>query len=134
MVWISRDWRWSRNNGSEQAMHAGWRSGSTLGQEGEGLDHEDLVLIRKKEISLDYNNSFLGEYEYSSFALDREEKRDEKKRFDHLKQDQTMIAGKIRGEVGGEGLVASIACEGDDKELVVMGEIGGGDGSEEGRL
>ncbi|GJZ58697.1 hypothetical protein Tco_0614513 [Tanacetum coccineum] len=47
------------------------------------------------------------------------------------------IEGKIRGEVGGEGLVASIAC--DDKELVVMGDIGGvllggGDGSEEGRL
>ncbi|GJR38882.1 hypothetical protein Tco_1214566 [Tanacetum coccineum] len=32
----------------------------------------------KKVKSLDYNNSFLGEYECSSFALDREERRDEK--------------------------------------------------------
>nr|GEW29932.1 hypothetical protein [Tanacetum cinerariifolium] len=47
-------------------------------------------LLRKKEISLDYNNSFLGEYECSSLALDREERGDEKKRLDHLKQDQTM--------------------------------------------
>ncbi|GJY72624.1 hypothetical protein Tco_0476327 [Tanacetum coccineum] len=50
----------------------------------------DLVLRRKKKISLDYNNSFLGEYECSSLALDREERRDEKNRLDHLKQDQTM--------------------------------------------
>ncbi|GJV16200.1 retrotransposable element Tf2 [Tanacetum coccineum] len=50
----------------------------------------DLVLRRKKEKSLDYNNLFLGEYECSSLALDREERRDEKKRFEHLKQDQTM--------------------------------------------
>ncbi|GJV93233.1 hypothetical protein Tco_1541046 [Tanacetum coccineum] len=48
----------------------------------------DLVLRRKKEKSLDYNNSFLGEYECSSLTLDREEMR--KKRLDHLKQDQTM--------------------------------------------
>ncbi|GJU54805.1 hypothetical protein Tco_1228519 [Tanacetum coccineum] len=40
----------------------------------------DLVLRRKKKKSLDYNNSFLGEYECSSLALDREERRDEKKR------------------------------------------------------
>ncbi|GJX83259.1 putative reverse transcriptase domain-containing protein [Tanacetum coccineum] len=46
----------------------------------------DLVLRRKKKISLEYNNSFLGEYECSSLALDR----DEKKRLDYLKQDQTM--------------------------------------------
>nr|GEV81731.1 DNA/RNA polymerases superfamily protein [Tanacetum cinerariifolium] len=38
----------------------------------------DLVLYRKKEKSLGYNNSFLGEYECSSLALDREEMRDEK--------------------------------------------------------
>ncbi|GKA64073.1 hypothetical protein Tco_0763679 [Tanacetum coccineum] len=48
----------------------------------------------KKEKSLDYNNSFLGEYECSSFALDREERRDEKKRLDHLKQDQIMLVIK----------------------------------------
>ncbi|GKB00175.1 hypothetical protein Tco_0828168 [Tanacetum coccineum] len=49
---------------------------------------------RKKEKSLGYNNSFLGEYECSSLALDREERRDEKKRLDHLKQDQTMLVIK----------------------------------------
>ncbi|GKF84338.1 hypothetical protein Tco_0249236, partial [Tanacetum coccineum] len=32
----------------------------------------------KKERSLDYNNSFLGEYECSSLALDSDERRDEK--------------------------------------------------------
>ncbi|GKA64813.1 hypothetical protein Tco_0764520 [Tanacetum coccineum] len=50
--------------------------------------------IKKKKKSLDYNNSFLGEYECSSLALDREERRDEKKRLDHLKQDQTMLVIK----------------------------------------
>ncbi|GJZ83482.1 hypothetical protein Tco_0648655, partial [Tanacetum coccineum] len=49
---------------------------------------------KKKEKSLDYNNSFLGEYECFSLALDKEEWRDEKKRFDHLKQDQTMLVIK----------------------------------------
>ncbi|GKA96778.1 hypothetical protein Tco_0818873 [Tanacetum coccineum] len=52
----------------------------------------DLVLRRKKEKSLDYNNSFLGEYECSSLALDREDRRDEKKRLDHLKQDQIILS------------------------------------------
>ncbi|GJW05676.1 hypothetical protein Tco_1568099 [Tanacetum coccineum] len=37
-----------------------------------------MVLGRRNKRSLDYNNSFLGEYECSSLALDREEKRDEK--------------------------------------------------------
>ncbi|GJX32487.1 ribonuclease H-like domain-containing protein [Tanacetum coccineum] len=54
----------------------------------------DLVLRRKKVKSLDYNNSFLGEYECSSLALDREERRDENNRLDHLKQDQTMLVIK----------------------------------------
>ncbi|GJZ73279.1 hypothetical protein Tco_0637425 [Tanacetum coccineum] len=44
----------------------------------------DLVLRRKKEKSLDYNNSFLGEYECSSLALDREEMRDEKEEIGSL--------------------------------------------------
>ncbi|GKC27956.1 hypothetical protein Tco_1035250, partial [Tanacetum coccineum] len=52
------------------------------------------VLRRKKETSLDYNNSFLGEYECSSLALDKEERRDEKKRLNHLKKDQTMLVIK----------------------------------------
>ncbi|GJW86644.1 hypothetical protein Tco_0161984 [Tanacetum coccineum] len=54
----------------------------------------DLVFRRKKEKSLDYNNSFLGEYECSSLVLDREERKDEKKRLDILKQDQTMLVIK----------------------------------------
>ncbi|GJU37287.1 hypothetical protein Tco_1185641, partial [Tanacetum coccineum] len=44
----------------------------------------DLVLRRKKEKSLDYNNLFLGEYKYSSLALDREEMRDEKEEIGSL--------------------------------------------------
>ncbi|GJU58613.1 reverse transcriptase domain-containing protein [Tanacetum coccineum] len=43
-------------------------------------------VTRREERSLN-KNSFLGEYECSSLALDREERRDEKKRLDHLKQD-----------------------------------------------
>ncbi|GJT62650.1 hypothetical protein Tco_1006183 [Tanacetum coccineum] len=49
-----------------------------------------MIGTLKKEISLNYNNSFLGEYECSSLALDRDERRDEKKRLDNLKQDQTV--------------------------------------------
>ncbi|GJT53267.1 hypothetical protein Tco_0988321 [Tanacetum coccineum] len=45
----------------------------------------------KKEKLLDCNYSFLGEYECSSLALDREERIDERKRLDHLKQDQTIL-------------------------------------------
>ncbi|GKD61793.1 hypothetical protein Tco_1299302, partial [Tanacetum coccineum] len=55
--------------------------------------NRDLILKRREKISLN-NNSFLGEYECSSLALDREERRDEKKRLDHLKQDQTMLVIK----------------------------------------
>ncbi|GJT87616.1 hypothetical protein Tco_1069333 [Tanacetum coccineum] len=40
------------------------------------------------------NNLFLGEYECSSLALDKDERIDEKKRLDHLKQDQTMLVIK----------------------------------------
>ncbi|GJT33850.1 hypothetical protein Tco_0924269 [Tanacetum coccineum] len=40
---------------------------------------------RKKEKSLDYNNSFLGEYECSSLAPDREEMRYEKEEIGSLK-------------------------------------------------
>ncbi|GKE85812.1 hypothetical protein Tco_1559554, partial [Tanacetum coccineum] len=38
----------------------------------------------KKKKSLKYNNSFLGEYECSSLALDREERRDEKEEIGSL--------------------------------------------------
>ncbi|GJX48106.1 hypothetical protein Tco_0273296 [Tanacetum coccineum] len=55
--------------------------------------NKDLILRRREERSLN-NNSFLGEYECSSLALDREERRDEKKRLNHLKQDQTMLVLK----------------------------------------
>ncbi|GJS35673.1 hypothetical protein Tco_0534055 [Tanacetum coccineum] len=48
-----------------------------------------VKLEGREERSLN-NDSFLGEYKYSSLALDREERRDEKKRLDHLKQNQTI--------------------------------------------
>ncbi|GJY44438.1 hypothetical protein Tco_0432651 [Tanacetum coccineum] len=38
----------------------------------------EILTTLKKKKSLDYNNSFLGEYECSSLALDRKERRDEK--------------------------------------------------------
>ncbi|GJY04950.1 hypothetical protein Tco_0370890 [Tanacetum coccineum] len=57
------------------------------------IEEIDVMVIRREERSLN-NNSFLGEYECSSLALDREERRDEKKRLDHLKQDQTMLVIK----------------------------------------
>ncbi|GJZ81942.1 reverse transcriptase domain-containing protein, partial [Tanacetum coccineum] len=44
----------------------------------------DLVPRRNKEKSLYYNNLFLGEYECSSLALDREEMRDEKEEIGSL--------------------------------------------------
>ncbi|GKD24310.1 hypothetical protein Tco_1230524, partial [Tanacetum coccineum] len=44
----------------------------------------DLVLRRKKEKSLDYSNSILGEYECSSLALVREERRDKKEEIESL--------------------------------------------------
>ncbi|GKC31237.1 hypothetical protein Tco_1038531, partial [Tanacetum coccineum] len=101
------------------------------------LEDENYNLCRTKEISLDYNNSFLGEYECSSLALDREERSNEKKRLDHLKQDQTMQENSTV-TAGGPG-VELCGGEGDDKELVVIGEVGGvllggGDGGEGGRL
>ncbi|GKC88813.1 hypothetical protein Tco_1149462, partial [Tanacetum coccineum] len=43
------------------------------------------------------NTSFLGEYECSSLALERGG-RDEKKKLDHLKQDQEMLVIKIFSE------------------------------------
>ncbi|GKE17203.1 hypothetical protein Tco_1424780, partial [Tanacetum coccineum] len=51
---------------------------------------------RKEEISLIYT-LFLDEYKCSSLALEREG-RDEKKRLDHLKQDQEMLVIKIFSE------------------------------------
>ncbi|GJU24500.1 hypothetical protein Tco_1163121 [Tanacetum coccineum] len=51
---------------------------------------------RKEESSL-IDTSFLGEYECSSLALEWEG-RDEKKRLDHLKQDQEMLVIKIFSE------------------------------------
>ncbi|GJS07305.1 putative reverse transcriptase domain-containing protein [Tanacetum coccineum] len=55
----------------------------------------------KKKKSLDNNNLFLGEYECSSLAVDREERKDEKKRLDHLKQDQTIFGrGRCYGNKG----------------------------------
>ncbi|GKA27402.1 hypothetical protein Tco_0713570 [Tanacetum coccineum] len=48
---------------------------------------------RKKEKSLDYNNSFLGEYKCSSLALDREERRDEKEEIGSI-ETRSNNAGK----------------------------------------
>ncbi|GJV83734.1 hypothetical protein Tco_1523632 [Tanacetum coccineum] len=50
----------------------------------EQSDHMERDFTIKKEKSLDYNNSFLGEYECSYLALDREEKRDEKEEIGSL--------------------------------------------------
>ncbi|GJT14825.1 hypothetical protein Tco_0873531 [Tanacetum coccineum] len=57
----------------------------------------DLVLRRKKEKSLDYNNSFLGEYECSSLALDREERIDEKEEIGSLKTRSNNAVPDISG-------------------------------------
>ncbi|GJZ00753.1 hypothetical protein Tco_0518182 [Tanacetum coccineum] len=55
-----------------------------------------FVVPRKEERSL-INTSFLDEYVCSSLALEREG-RDEKKRLEHLKQDQEMLVIKIFSE------------------------------------
>nr|GEY14086.1 UBN2 domain-containing protein [Tanacetum cinerariifolium] len=62
------------------------------------LKHQmrDLILKRKEERSIN-NHSFLGEYECSSLALDREERREEKKRLDRLKQDQKILEALDEG-------------------------------------
>ncbi|GKB74217.1 hypothetical protein Tco_0935629 [Tanacetum coccineum] len=57
-----------------------------------------------------------SEYECSSLALDREERRDEKKRLDHLKQDQTMLVIKSFSERKKHSRVLNYG------ELVVMEE------------
>ncbi|GJW00235.1 hypothetical protein Tco_1555486 [Tanacetum coccineum] len=56
---------------------------------------------RREERSLN-NNSFLGEYECSSLALDRDERRDEKKRLDHFETRSNNVSDQ---EISGcEGL------------------------------
>ncbi|GJX74919.1 retrovirus-related pol polyprotein from transposon TNT 1-94 [Tanacetum coccineum] len=68
--------------------------------------NRDLILRRREERSLN-NNSFLGEYECSSLAIDRRMRGEE--RLDHLKQDQTInsavfIANESqRSSAGGSG-------------------------------
>ncbi|GJR59423.1 RNA-directed DNA polymerase, eukaryota, reverse transcriptase zinc-binding domain protein [Tanacetum coccineum] len=87
----------------------------------------DLVLRRKKEKSLDYNNSFLGEYECYALALDREERRDEKKRLDHLKQDQTMLVIKRfseRKKIFKERKKTGKICAKRELEKISFGEEG----------
>nr|GEW11681.1 hypothetical protein [Tanacetum cinerariifolium] len=56
----------------------------------------DLVLKRENEKLLDYNNSFLGEYECSSLALDREEMGDEKEEIGSL---ETRLNNVIDQEI-----------------------------------
>ncbi|GJV73518.1 hypothetical protein Tco_1493513 [Tanacetum coccineum] len=115
---------------------------------------------RKKKKSLDCNNLFLGKYEYSSLALDREERRDEKKQIGSLETRSNNVvikrfsvrkkffkerkkSEKIRAKRAPRDrsyeIIATKQGEGDDKEFMVMGEVGGvllggGDGGEEGRL
>ncbi|GKA22807.1 hypothetical protein Tco_0708769, partial [Tanacetum coccineum] len=48
----------------------------------------------KKEKSLDYNNSFLGEYECSSLALDREDMRDEKEEIESLETRSNNVSAQ----------------------------------------
>ncbi|GKD25768.1 hypothetical protein Tco_1231982, partial [Tanacetum coccineum] len=69
----------------------------------------------REERSLN-NNSFLDEYECSSLALDKGERRDEKKRLDHLKQDQTMMVVKeikdgLLEEMEAHGFALWPSCE-----------------------
>ncbi|GJZ64311.1 hypothetical protein Tco_0620732 [Tanacetum coccineum] len=59
-----------------------------------------LVLRRKKKKSLDYNNSFLGEYECSSLALDREEMRDEKEEIGSLETKSNNVTGNSAVFIG----------------------------------
>ncbi|GJX95374.1 hypothetical protein Tco_0351172 [Tanacetum coccineum] len=77
--------------------------------------NRDLILKRREERSLN-NNSFLDEYECSSLALDKGERRDEKKRLDHLKQDQTMMVVKeikdgLLEEMEAHGFALWPSCE-----------------------
>ncbi|GJX01816.1 hypothetical protein Tco_0185729 [Tanacetum coccineum] len=62
------------------------------------------MLRRREKRSLN-NNSFLGEYECSSLALNRGERRDKKKRLDHLKQDQAMLVTKRFSERKKKGVL-----------------------------
>ncbi|GKA07718.1 hypothetical protein Tco_0686942 [Tanacetum coccineum] len=57
----------------------------------------DEEKVRRNEERSLINTSFLGEYECSSLALEREGS-DENKRLDHLKQDQEMLVIKIFNE------------------------------------
>ncbi|GJZ17704.1 hypothetical protein Tco_0553827 [Tanacetum coccineum] len=80
-----------------------------LGMKGtQNNQDRDLVLRRKKEKSLDYNDSFLGEYECSSLALDTEEKRDKKEEIGSLETRSNHVE---KGEVGGDfGVVRLQTC------------------------
>ncbi|GJS21789.1 hypothetical protein Tco_0450421 [Tanacetum coccineum] len=91
------------NNVSDQEIYAVFIARNLQRSAGGGLGG-----LFKKEKSLDYNNSFLGEYECSSLALDKEERIDEKKRLDHLKLDQTMLVIK-RFRIPNGQLVAVVA-------------------------
>nr|GEY91986.1 hypothetical protein [Tanacetum cinerariifolium] len=74
-----------------------------------------------REISLDYNNSFLSEYECSSLALDREGRRDEKEEIKSLE-----IRSQVVPKVDDISLVDGVfdgAFGGDREKDFVMGEV-----------
>ncbi|GJX40589.1 hypothetical protein Tco_0255579 [Tanacetum coccineum] len=113
--------REERRDEKEEIESLETRSNNVSDQEiyGEGV-------IRKKKKSLDYNNSFLGEYECSSLALDREERRDEKEEIESLETRSNNVEGyMVKWEVKDWWLQLLVGGEEDDKELVVMGEVGG---------
>nr|GEV39050.1 hypothetical protein [Tanacetum cinerariifolium] len=90
-------WRNSYGNGDydEDPYDDDMYEGHDLSEEIQTICDKDLDLRRKEEKLLIYNTLFLGEYEYSSFALDGRMKTI---RLDYLKQDLTMLVIKIFSE------------------------------------
>nr|GFB22890.1 hypothetical protein [Tanacetum cinerariifolium] len=81
-------------------------------QHTQDLQSRVLELRRRKEKSLDSNNSFLGEYECSSLAPVREERRDEKE-----------VIGSL--ETRSNNIAQSGMNMGQDRQLQMVGGNGG---------
>ncbi|GJR44839.1 putative reverse transcriptase domain-containing protein [Tanacetum coccineum] len=80
------------SNTQSQDLHYRIYTLSDLHNHTQDNQDKDLILGRKKEKSLDYNNSFLGEYECSSLALDKEERRDEKDEIGSLERRSNNVS------------------------------------------